>query len=560
MLLALIVVAAAAVVGIATLEHLRRRDRARARDAVACWAVSTRIGVVLAEGLEDPEVHEIALRHLVPSFADWVVLHLVSGDHLRQAALVHADSAIEAELRNDSAALTASLTGPSSVIRTGRSVIARERAAAIGAGSDSTALVRARVGSSVSVPVVARGKVLGALTLVGREPGRYSDDDLPWIQDLGRRIGLSVENRRLFAAARDLFEQTVSANFVSAPTGGLLACNRAFATLLGFESVNQALASDAQTIYANADDRDRFLSELRHSRRIAGRELQLRRRDGGIVVVSMNAVGAFDERGELVQITGFVTDRTAQKELEERLNQIQRLEAVGQLAGGIAHDFNNLLTVIIGCVDLLRLDYTPSKIDPNDPLDELAKAANRAAALTHQLLAFSRRQVLQPRIVDINEAVRTAHSMLSRLVSANITFVLDLNPDVERVRVDPTQLDQVILNLVINAGDAMPDGGTLTISTSNVVLGAADVARHPYVVPGPYVSLKVADTGVGMDETTRARVFEPFFTTKPVGKGTGLGLSTVYGIVKQSGGYVWVTSRLRVGTTVQVCLPPVPQT
>src|SRR5262249_38973098 len=182
----------------------------------------------------------------------------------------------------------------------------------------------------------------------------------------------------------------------------------------------------------------------------------MRRRDGRLLAVSMNAVGTFGERGELVKVSGFVIDRTEQQELEEKLNQIQRLEAVGQLAGGIAHDFNNLLTVIIGCVDLLREQHNPTAPQQPDPLEELAKAANRAAALTQQLLAFSRRQVLQPRAVDLNEALRGAHSMLSRLLPGNMDFVLNLDPDVDHVKVDPTQLDQVIMNLVVNAGDAMP--------------------------------------------------------------------------------------------------------
>jgi signal transduction histidine kinase len=283
--------------------------------------------------------------------------------------------------------------------------------------------------------------------------------------------------------------------------------------------------------------------------------MAIRRRDGQLVSASMNAVGSFDEEGRLVKITGFVVDHTARKHLEERLQQVQRLEAVGQLAGGIAHDFNNLLTVILGCIDLLREQPPARPVQGQDPLDELEKAASRAAALTQQLLAFSRRQVLQPRILDLNEALRSTHSMLRRLIPGSVAFVLDLDPDVDRVKVDPTQLDQVVINLVINAGDAMPAGGTLTVSTRNVALSESVLAEHPYVVPGSYVALTVRDTGVGMDEATRARAFEPFFTTKPVGKGTGLGLSTVYGIVKQSGGYVWLTSSPGAGTTAQVYLP-----
>jgi signal transduction histidine kinase len=183
------------------------------------------------------------------------------------------------------------------------------------------------------------------------------------------------------------------------------------------------------------------------------------------------------------------------------------------------------------------------------------KAAKRAASLTQQLLAFGRRQVLQPQILDLNDALHHVHSMLRRLVRENIVIILNLDPGIDRVRVDPGQLDQVIVNLVMNSGDAMPKGGTITVSTSNQVLTGAHAKIYPYVRPGRFVALEVADTGTGMDAATVARAFEPFFTTKPLGKGTGLGLSTVYGIVKQSGGYVWVHSAPDRGTSVKVCLP-----
>jgi two-component system cell cycle sensor histidine kinase/response regulator CckA len=371
-------------------------------------------------------------------------------------------------------------------------------------------------------------------------------------------VGLAVENARLYAEARELFEQTVSANFVSTPAGRILACNQTFASLLGLDSVDEARAADAPSFYPDPEERARFVAELRARHRLVGFESTIRRRDGRLVSTSENAVGTFNERGELTKITGFLVDRSAERLLEEQLRQAQRLEAVGQLAGGIAHDFNNLLTVIIGCAELIRSNQPPAAVsaDP-DPVDELTKAARRAAALTQQLLAFSRRQVLQPRELDLNEALRNVHAMLRRLVRDHVVLVVDLDPRVDRIRVDPGQLDQVVMNLVMNAGDAMPSGGIATISTANLLLGDDDVAQHAYIRPGRYVSLKVRDTGIGMDEATRARVFEPFFTTKPVGKGTGLGLSTVYGIVKQSGGYVWVTSAPEAGTTVQICLPAV---
>jgi signal transduction histidine kinase len=240
------------------------------------------------------------------------------------------------------------------------------------------------------------------------------------------------------------------------------------------------------------------------------------------------------------------------------LRQSQRLEAVGRLAGGIAHDFNNLLTVIIGCAELMAATGDRAGAnDTHDPLEQLTKAARSAASLTKQLLAFSRRQVLEPRLVDLNASLRSNHAMLRRLVKENIVIVLNLDPRIAPVRVDPGQLDQVIVNLVVNAADALPEGGTITLSAARAVVG---VDGPPDIALGEYVTLTVRDDGLGMDEETLSRAFEPFFTTKPLGKGTGLGLSTVYGIVKQSGAHVWIDSKVGAGTTVTICFAPEQQT
>jgi PAS domain S-box-containing protein len=244
-------------------------------------------------------------------------------------------------------------------------------------------------------------------------------------------------------------------------------------------------------------------------------------------------------------------------ETEDHLRQAQRIEAVGQLAGGIAHDFNNLLTVIMGSAD-----FGLSEAGPDSPLreelQEIRGAGKRAQALTRQLLAFSRRQVLQPQVVDINAKVRDVDHMLGRLLGEHVAVRLHLDPGVRQVFIDPGQLEQVILNLAVNARDAMPAGGTLDITTSNVVLDGAFVEQHVGATAGPQVMLAITDTGHGMDTATMARVFEPFFTTKPKGKGTGLGLATVYGIVKQTGGSIWVYSEPGQGTTFKVYLPLAP--
>ena len=247
-------------------------------------------------------------------------------------------------------------------------------------------------------------------------------------------------------------------------------------------------------------------------------------------------------------------DVTASKQLEAQLRQAQKMEAVGLLAGGIAHDFNNLLTVITAYGQLLRAEFADGD-ERREEVEEVLKAAARGAELTRQLLAFGRKQVLRPRVVDVNGVVAGVRPMLARLLGADATLDTRLAPSLSRVEADPGQLEQVLLNLTANAGDAMPGGGRVTIETADVELDAAAVRALPGLAPGRYVLVSVSDTGVGMDEATRLRVFEPFFTTKGTGKGSGLGLATVYGIVKQSGGAVTVRSAPGEGTTFEIYLP-----
>jgi two-component system cell cycle sensor histidine kinase/response regulator CckA len=315
-----------------------------------------------------------------------------------------------------------------------------------------------------------------------------------------------------------------------------------------------------ESFYASVhpDDRERVLNSVRASvasRRPYNTEHRIIRPDGTQRYVREHAEIELDEAGN-IRLIGTVQDITDFKRLQDQFLQSQRLESIGRLAGGVAHDFNNLLTVIIGYCDLVE-----AKIEGESPMaspiGEIRNAAERAAGLTEQLLAFSRKQIVQPKVLHLNSVIRETERMLSRLIGEDVELVTHLAEDLGAVVADPSQINQVLMNLAVNARDAMPDGGKLILETRNVGFDAGYVERHPGLSPGPYVSLVVSDTGSGMNEEARSHLFEPFFTTKKTGKGTGLGLSTVYGIVKQAGGHVWVYSEPGVGTTFHICLPRV---
>jgi two-component system, cell cycle sensor histidine kinase and response regulator CckA len=337
--------------------------------------------------------------------------------------------------------------------------------------------------------------------------------------------------------------------------GGILTWNHGAERIFGY-SADEAVGRSI--LFLSPPDRpvkdSTLLQRIERADIIENFETIRVKKDGTRIHVAITLSPIKDPDGQVVGVSSIFRDVTESKCLEDMFRQAQKMEAVGQLAGGVAHDFNNLLGVILGYTGLM-LD----RLSPDDPerknIEQIEKAGDRAALLTRQLLAFSREQVLQPKVLGLNTVVTGMEKLVQRLIGEHIELLVVIDPSLGRVKADSGQIEQIIMNLVVNARDAMPTGGKLTIETSNVELDEDYAARHASTVPGPHVMLAVTDIGCGMDSKTQARIFEPFFTTKEFGKGTGLGLSTVYGVVKQSGGSVWVYSELGIGTTFKIYLP-----
>ena len=336
-------------------------------------------------------------------------------------------------------------------------------------------------------------------------------------------------------------------------TGKILDANPAFLELLGLASADELHGRFIHSLYHDSEQWFDLADRLRASAPFSGVIADWKRK-GGTSVVRISGRSVVNGR-EGVVFELFAEDVTERRALEQQLRQSQKMEAVGRLAGGIAHDFNNLLMVISGYSEFL-LERLGAEPHLRGPAQEIAGAAERASSLTRQLLAFSRKQMLAPRLVNINDIATENLKMLTRMIGEDIDLVLSPGKNLWPVRADAGQIEQVIMNLAVNARDAMPSGGKLTIETCNVTLGEEEARHHAPLRPGDYVMIQISDTGVGMDAETQSHIFEPFFTTKGP-KGTGLGLSTVYGIIKQSLGYVWVESEVGRGTTFKIYLPRV---
>ncbi|HEY3011899.1 MAG TPA: ATP-binding protein, partial [Gemmatimonadales bacterium] len=508
-------------------------------------------------------------RLIVPTLADWCAIHVaseqgslqfISGAHRDPSKDLLVRALCEYGTRQPpfGAALRHGDFGP----------VTEEMLRSTAQDAEQLKLFRALAsGSFLRVPMLARGSPLGTITLaVGPESGReYGPDDLSFAEELASRAALSVDNARLYRVAQEADER-YGMLFGSNPQPMWVFD----VDTLAFLEVNEA------AVRHYGYTRDEFLSMtimdllppedapgLHHGLEPTGSQrgevalTQHRRKDGTIIDMELvsHEMELDDRRARLVLATD-ISERTrtraALHQSEEQLRQAQRMDAAGRLAGGVAHDFNNLLTTIRGFSDLLLRDI-PEHDRRRKDLEQIRKAADRGAALTRQLLSFGRQQTLEPRSIELNSVVSNMEGLIQRLIGADIKLVTQLRSGLGEVKMDPGQLEQVLVNLVLNARDAMVTGGTLTIETGERQISGSTRGRS--VKPGRYIVLAVSDTGSGMDGDTLSHVFEPFFTSQAPGHRTGLGLSIVYGIVKQSGGVVRVSSEPGLGTTVKVFLP-----
>ncbi|MFQ5611598.1 MAG: PAS domain S-box protein [Anaerolineae bacterium] len=414
--------------------------------------------------------------------------------------------------------------------------------------------------SLLLLPLTIEGEVVGSLGLDATAPRSFSAEEvsLAWsvadqVSGVLARARLDQERRRLTT----VIEQSAESVIITDVGGTILYVNPAFERVTGYSRA-EAVGQNPRILKSGKHD-PAFYEELWVTL-VAGRvwrgRFVNRKKDGTLYTEEATISPIREPGGGIINYVAIKRDVTREVELEEQYLQAQKMEPVGRLAGGIAHDFNNLLTAINGFARLLKHEL-PEDNPGQEMVDKILKSGQRAADLVHQLLTFSRKQITEPRVLNLNICVSELDKMLRRIIGEDIQIETILSPDLGMIKVDPTQIEQVILNLVVNARDAMPDGGELTIETANVVLNQARITGYGPMQPAEYVLLAVSDTGVGMSRDVQARIFEPFFTTKEPGQGTGLGLATVFGIVRQNHGCIRVYSEEGLGTTFKIYLPRV---
>ncbi len=417
--------------------------------------------------------------------------------------------------------------------------------------------------SLLVVPLIIEKEVLGALILDTTAPRRFSAAEVDLAQRVADQVSVALTRLRLIQTHERLstaIDQVAESVIVADAAGNIIYVNPFFEAVTGYTCA-EVLGKNVNIVKSDKQD-NAFYKELWDtitSGKVWHNRIINKKKDGTLFTEDTTISPVRDSRGKIANYVAVKRDITKELELENQYRQAQKMDAIGQLTGGIAHDFNNLLTAINGYAELLcRQPQLQSS--HREMVENILKSGQRAADLTRQLLAFSRKQIIQPKILDLNDVVSDLGKMLRRIIGETIQLNMFLASGLAMIKVDPTQVEQVIVNLAVNARDAMPAGGQLTIETSNALLDESASTQHIELQPGRYVQLTVTDTGVGMDKETLAHIFEPFFTTKEVGKGTGLGLATVYGIVKQHDGDVWVYSEPGVGTTFKIFWPCIEET
>ncbi len=435
--------------------------------------------------------------------------------------------------------------------------------------------------SFLGVPLAVAGRIYGWIYVAEKLASlEFDDQDAHILSALAGQTALACENAQRYRtiqehaakleteiAERRRAEERFRMLVETAPTGIVIVdtkgrivdVNARTLQMFGFER-KELIGQPVETLVPEAlrstheKHRDSYAANPQARPMGEGMDFFARRKDGTEFPVEIS-LGPLVTQGEIL-VSAAIADITVRRKMEDQLRVSQRVEAIGRLAGGVAHDFNNLLTVVLGCCDALCVELAADH-PALRKIQMVQKAGSSAADLTRQLLAFGRKQILQPRVIEPNEVVAGVEGMLRRLIGENIHLTVSLDPAVGCINADPGQIEQVLVNLAANARDAMPHGGRLTIEVANAELDETYKKQHPPAIPGPYVMFAVADTGCGMDRGTQSQIFDPFFTTKELGKGTGLGLATVYGVVKQSGGYIWVYSELGRGSVFKVYLPRV---
>jgi two-component system, cell cycle sensor histidine kinase and response regulator CckA len=416
----------------------------------------------------------------------------------------------------------------------------------------------------LGIPLKVNQHIFGALVLKSYSQNRFGEHDHDLLTLVSQQLAAAIDRkrneealRRSEVSYRSLIQTAVYGIYRSSLDGRFLDVNPALIGMLGYDSALEVLSLDPQkAVFADPAEYARITDEFRRTGHLDGVEVRWKRKDGGLITVRISgrAVAAGDEPANVIE--AIAEDITERRVLEDQFRQAQKMEAVGRLAGGIAHDFNNLLMVIGGYTEVLL-----SQLATDHPLqtkaEAIQQASDRATTLTRQLLAFSRKQLLELKVIDVNAIVTDMQRLLRPLIGEDVELTTQLAPSIGCTRADAGQLEQVIMNLVVNSKDALPKGGKIWIRTASVTHDSSDRPEHSYIKSGSYVMISVGDNGEGMDRETQARIFEPFFTTKEKGKGTGLGLSTVYGIIKQIGGYVFVQSEPGHGTVFTIYLPRV---